>query len=294
MVHDPQPLGLIRYISPSCVPILRLHIDLLTPDPRAMEFAAPYVLSYGRVIISNGAYRMAIAPWIHGVTFHVIAPAIDPLSEKNRPMKLETAVQILEQCNINCAKPIVAQVSRFDSWKDPLGVIEGYYHAKNDIPDLQLVLEGVLLAKDDPEAMEVFKKVKRHAHGDPDIHLLSDSTQLNGVPMDLFVSALYSVSTVVVQKSIREGFGLTVTEAMWKGKPVVAGITTGTKMQIKNGKNGILISTPRELARSIVELIQNQPLRERIAGAAQKSVRKNFLISRYIYEHLKVYHAALF
>jgi len=190
---------------------------------------------------------------------------------------------------INIDKPIISQVSRFDLWKDPLGVIRAYYLAKNKIPDLQLVLAGIMEASDDPEAKELFKKVRKHAEGDPDIFLFSKRSDLEGVPHSLFINALQTASGAVLQKSIREGFGLTVTEAMWKKKAVVGGKAEGIKLQIKNGKNGFIASGAEDMAEKIARLIKNPALAHRIGGAARKTVKEKFLMSRLVFDHLKLY-----
>lgn len=293
VVHDPQSLPIIQSMPVNLLPILRLHIDLLTPNPNVITFLRPYIEKYKLVILSNQDYQKALA-WFNKSKIKIVPPAIDPFSEKNRPMRLESAIEILEQFNINCSRPTIVQVSRFDSWKDPMGVIRAYYLAKNKISNLQLILAGFFLAKDDLEAIDVFQRVKKHAAGDPaDIHLFSDVKILKAISNDSFISALYTASTVVIQKSIREGFGLTITEAMWKGKAVVAGMTSGTLMQIKNGKNGVLVSSPESAARAIVKLIKDKQLRKKIGIAAQKSVRKKFLLSRFLLDNIKIYSSVI-
>lgn len=288
IIHDPQPLPLISFIPTKFFPILRLHIDLSSPNPTTMEFFRPYIMKYRFVVISNPEYRKSMY-WLPKSKIKIIMPAIDPLSLKNKSMNLNTANRILEAHGINTTKPIITQISRFDPWKDPLGVIRAYYLAKNKIPNLQLVLAGFFFAKDDPEAKDIFEKVKKHAKNDPDIHLFSNPKQLKNTSNDIFINALYTASTLIIQKSIREGFGLTITEAMWKEKPVIAGITSGTSIQIKNRKNGILVESPEKAAKAIINLIKKEELRKKLGKAAKKSVQKRFLFPRYLLDNLKLY-----
>jgi trehalose synthase len=183
----------------------------------------------------------------------------------------------------------MAQVSRLDPWKDPIGVVRAFYLAKNEVPDLQLILAGLVIAQDDPEALAVLKTVVKHAKGDPDIYLFSDVARLKDVSVESFVSAVYTGSDVVVQKSLREGFGLTITEAMWKGKAVVAGRTAGTAVQIRNGRNGFLVSSPEGTARAVVRLLRDARLRVRLGRAGRASVKERFLMARLIVDHLAAY-----
>lgn len=287
-IHDPQPLALISHIPKKFTPILRLHIDISTPNPQTLEFFSRYIKDYPRAVLSNKAYALAM-PWLSRNKIKIIYPAIDPLTDKNKEMAPEVAWNILEEFGINPTKPLITQVSRFDPWKDPLGVIRAYYIAKNDIPDLQLALAGFIVAQDDPEANEIFKQVEKHAKGDPDLHLFANPKKLGAVSNDVFINALYTASKVVVQKSIREGFGLTMTEAMFKGKPVVAGMTLGSMAQIQNNKNGVLVSSSEETAEAIVKLIRNDKIRERIGKAARRSAASKFTILNMLLEHLKLY-----
>lgn len=288
VVHDPQPLPLVRAIPSGFVPLLRLHLDLTAPNPAVLDSIRPFIVEYQQVILSNEIYQTSL-PWLKKSRIKIILPAINPFSEKNKPMSRIAAENVLQRFGINCSRPIIAQVSRFDNWKDPLGVIQAYYLAKNKIPDLQLVLAGFEIAQDDPEAIVVFKRVKKHARGDLDIHLFSSPKQLEDISNDIFINALYTASTVVIQKSIREGFGLTITEAMWKGRSVVAGMTSGAMAQIKNGINGILVSSPEEAARAIVRLLKSDALRERLGRKAEQAVKQKFLFPRLALDMLRIY-----
>ncbi len=293
VIHDPQPMGLAAAAASHAPVVVRLHGDLLTPNPETMEFVRPFIMRASRVVVSNKSYLVHM-PWLEKKKAAVIYPAIDPLSEKNRDLSPEIARKILSEFGVNQTKPMIAQVSRFDPWKDPLGVIKAYYIAKNKIPDLQLVLSGLFIANDDPEAVEIFRQVRKHAAGDPDIFLFSDPRSVRGqISIGLFVSATYTASTVVIQKSIREGFGLTMTEAMWKGKPVVAGATSGAFVQIKSGKNGIIVSSAEEAAKAIIKLVKDERMRDRLGRAARETVRRRFLMPRFVLDNIKLYRSIL-
>jgi len=291
IIHDPQPMAIIQNIPRNFYPILRFHIDLSSPNKKTLNFLKQFINEFSLIILSNPDYKKSIKSVIKNkaTKIKIITPTINPLTEKNKLMDIQSAQTILQEFNINCSEPILTQVSRFDRWKDPMGVIYAYYLAKNKIPKLQLVLAGLMTAKDDPEAKIIFQQVKRHAEGDPDIFLFSNPNELGSISNDTFISALYTASTVIIQKSIKEGFGLTMTEAMWKGKAIIAGKTSGAKMQIKNGKNGIIISSNKQAARAIVKLIKDKKLREKLGKAAHKSVKNKFILPFSILEHLKIY-----
>jgi trehalose synthase len=213
-----------------------------------------------------------------------LRPAIDPLSIKNQRLAKAKAKEILAGLCIDPQRPLISQVSRFDPWKDPLGVIDAYRMAKRQIPDLQLALVGVIEAQDDPEAETVLEQAKQYTKGDPDIHLFSDPAQVGHFEVNAFQTA----SEIVLQKSVREGFGLTVAEAMWKGNPVIGGNCGGIRVQIEDGKNGFLVSTPEECARRVVELIRDEPLRKRMGPAGRETVRRSYLIPRLLRDYLSL------
>ncbi|MBU3901433.1 glycosyltransferase [Patescibacteria group bacterium] len=288
VVHDPQPLPLIQFIPKNFNAIFRLHLDVSVANLSVMDFLKSLIEKYKLVILSNEDYFISL-PWIEESKRKVIMPAIDPLSEKNQPMDIRAANAMLEKFNINPLKPLIAQVSRFDAWKNPLGTIQAYYSAKKEIPALQLVLLGLLLAIDDPEAVTVFEKIKKHARGDPDIHLFADPAEFAEISNETFVNAIYTASDLIIQNSVREGFGLTVTEAMWKNKPVIAGIAKGILMQIEDGENGILAATPEDIAKNIVKLIKDKISREKLGRVAHESVRQRFLLPRFILDNFKLY-----
>jgi len=278
LIHDPQPAALINFLPENITSILRIHIDLSTPNKAAMKFVRPFVEKYDRVIFSRKDY---VPSWLPKNKIRIITPVIDPLSQKNKTLSKSVCGKILTGLGVNPNKPLISQISRFDPWKDPLGVLDAFYIAKNKVPDLQLILAGSK-ASDDPESIEVFKKVQRYAKGDPSVFFYTEFS-------DVGISVIQSSSDVILQKSIREGFGLTVTEAMWKGKAVIGGRAAGIMMQIKNGKNGFLVSSPKEAAKRIVELLKNERLRGVIGRAAKKSVAENFLIPESLKNHFETY-----
>jgi len=286
VIHDPQPLPMISYLSRRKYPsILRFHIDLCNPQKNAWDFLFPFANEYDKIIFSVKDFcNHRFSP----EKVKIFPPAIDPLVEKNKSLSLKSAKQLIENFEINTDKPLVTQVSRFDIWKDPLGVIKAYYLAKREVPDLQLALVGIFQAQDDPEAVQVFKKDKKYAKGDRDIFLFSDLKKLN-VENDLLVNAFQAASDVILQKSIKEGFGLTVTEAMWKQKPVIAGNVGGIKLQINNGENGFLVNSPKQAGEKIVELIKHPKLREKLGKQAKNTVKERFLTPRLLRDYLDLF-----
>lgn len=290
VVHDPQPLAMIEALADrrGLGLTLRLHIDFTTANPDAVAFFRPFIVRYRRLILSSVNYLPAFR-WFPKRRIDVIQPAIDPFSDKNRDMSPADAGRILRRYGLDPRRPIMTQVSRFDPWKGPLGVIEAYRQIKRRVPDLQLVMAGFMAAKDDPEAIEVYKRVEKAAGGDTDIFLFSDPRQLKGVTNDLFINALNTASTVMVQNSSREGFGLTMTEAMWHGKPLAAGPTAGARLQIVHGRNGLLAGTSDKLAALVLGLIEKPALRRRLGSAARASVKRKFLLSHYVLANLRSY-----
>lgn len=285
VVHDPQPAGVIIFLPNFHPSICRLHIDLTAPNPEVWNFVAGFLASYDKIILTSKKYlkseikRKAI----------VFPPAIDPLSPKNQPLALTTSKQILKSFGINPSKPLISQVSRFDPWKDPLGVIETYRLAKKKIPDLQLALVGFFLARDDPEAERIYKKAKKKTEKDPNVFLFANHELLGSLKVHVFVNAIQVASDLILQKSIREGFNLSVTEAMWKEKAVVGGKVGGIKLQIKDGENGFLVSNPKEAAKRVVQLIKNPELSKKLGKEARKTIQKKFLIPRLLRDHLRLY-----
>lgn len=285
VIHDPQPAGVILYLPHFHPAICRLHIDLTSPNPEAWKFFAGIFGMYDKIVLSSKKFiKKEIQE--KSVAF---PPAIDPLAPKNQPLNLDFSKKILKRCGINSSRPLISQVSRFDPWKGCLELIEAYQIAKKKIPDLRLALVGFFLARDDPEAMKIFKLIREKTKKDPNIFLFSNPEMLGSLKVDTFVNAIQIASDVIVQNSIKEGFGLSLTEAMWKEKAVIGGKAEGIKLQIENGKNGFLVSNPQELAKRIIQLIKNRQLAEKLGRAAKEKVKEKFLMPRLLRDYLKVF-----
>ena len=269
-IHDPQPLPMINHYQKKGPWIWRCHLDLTSPNPELWNYLVPFIEKYDAVILSLEEYAQKLeTPQVF------FMPAIDPFSIKNRELTEAERQQRLDYYNIPTDLPLVVQISRFDHWKDPQGVIEAFKLAREEV-DATLVLLGNV-ATDDPEGEEVYQsllecKEKRI------IILAREDTAL--------VNALQSRAAVVLQKSIREGFGLTVTEAMWKGTPVIGGNVGGIRYQIEDGVNGFLVSSVEEAAQRIVQLLKDEELRERMGQRARETVREQFLIIRLLEQYL--------
>jgi len=270
IVHDPQPLPLVVYERRACPWVWRCHVDLSSPNPEIWDYLRDYIEQYNAVILSLPEYARELeTPQVF------IMPAIDPFSIKNADMSRAEVKERLEHYKIPDDLPIVAQISRFDRWKDPEGVIAAFRIARKKV-DCRLVLLGNV-ATDDPEGQEVFETLLKHKG--EHIHILT-------VEDSALVNALQRHAAVIVQKSLREGFGLTATEAMWKGTAVVAGRCGGLKHQIEDGVNGFLVSSVEETADRIVRLLKDEKLRKGIGARAQKTVRQRFLLSRLMEQYL--------
>ena len=291
--HDPQLLPLAGLL-PRTSQEIRIwigHIDFTTPNPSVLDTLLPLVHDYDRLIFSLPSYvpaRLSETPPVS-----IAPPAIDPLSVKNVALSESAAADITTALGIDPARPLITQVSRFDLWKDPWGVIDAFRLARNQVPGLQLALLGLSQATDDPEALDVLATVSNHAAQDPDIHLYFDASVLT-CSIDEVVNAFQVASQVVIQKSTREGFGLTVTEAMWKAKPVIGGDVGGIRIQIDDAVNGYLVSSPEECAQRLVQLLQDPQLRARLGEAARESVRERFLMPRLAFDYLQAAKAHAF
>jgi trehalose synthase len=274
MVHDPQPLPLIAHYRKKCPWVWRCHIDLSRTHAELWAYLRGFVDQYDAVVFSTKESAPKTRP-----PQLFFLPAIDPFTRKNQELTRAEMDERLAHYNIPTDRPIVAQVARFDPWKDPIGVIEAFKLARREV-DATLVLLGNF-ASDDPEGAAIYESLLRCR--DERILILpnGDDTAL--------VNTLQRRATVVLQKSIREGFGLTVTEAMWKGTPVIGGNVGGIRYQIQDGVNGFLVSSPRECAQRIVQLLKNRPLRERLGRAATDTVRERFLMPRYLEQHLDLF-----
>jgi trehalose synthase len=276
LIHDPQPVPLIEFKKEGHW-IWRCHIDLSRPYPDVWQPISRYVQQYQGVIFSVAKFAQDL-----NLDKFVIPPSIDPISEKNRELLPEEIDQVFGELSIPRERPIVLQVSRFDRFKDPIGVIQAYRMAKK-YNDCILILAGST-ATDDPEGEQVLAEVQNFCQGDPDIYLL-----LLPAGSDLKINALQRAATMVLQKSIKEGFGLTVSEAMWKGKPVIGGAVGGIPLQIIHGVTGFLVHSIEGAAFRIRQLLNNPEMVNRIGEQAREYVRKNFLITRQMRDYLAVW-----
>ena len=282
VVHDPQPAGLLHYHGRyDSRWIWRCHIDTSSPNPAYWDFFAPYVSEYDAGIFTMEQYVGPDADFGH---LAIIPPTIDPLSPKNAPMDEAEARGIVAGFGIDVARPLVTQVSRFDPWKDPLGVIDAYRIVKAEIPEAQLALVGSMAA-DDPEGWSYLDKTSRHAGEDFDIHILHNYHGVHGREVGAFQTA----SDVVVQKSTREGFGLVVTEALWKGKPVVGGNVGGIPLQVIDGETGFLVNSVQECAEKVRYLLKHPDQTALMGMAARERVRENFLTTRHLADYLRLF-----
>ena len=280
-IHDPQPVGLIkkREEIKNSKWIWRCHVDISSPNARIWNFIKSFVEYYDAAVLSSIAYARDIP-----IPFSIITPSIDPLSEKNKKLHLKVIDTFLEEHELNPEKPILTQVSRFDYLKDPFGAIDVYRDVKKRI-DCQLVLAGGDAA-DDPEGAKVLAEVLEKVKGDEDIHVFTNLS-------DIDINALQRASSIILQMSVKEGFGLTVTEALWKGKPVLARPVGGIPRQIMNGYNGILCNRIPEFSQQVVGLLHNKKRAKEIGANAREVVRANFLITRHLKDNMLLFLSVL-
>jgi trehalose synthase len=280
-VHDPQPAA-IRTLHDRAGArwVWRCHIDTGAPNPRAWAFMRPFLADYDAAIFTM---RTFIPPDLPVERQIVIPPAIDPLSPKNRPLDDQTAREILDWIGVEPDLPLITQVSRFDAWKDPLGVIEAYRMVRGRVPRLQLALVGSM-ALDDPEGWHVYEQIQAAAGTDPAIHVFTNLTGVGNIE----VNAFQRRSALVVQKSIREGFGLVVSEALWKGTPVVAGRAGGIPLQVADGVGGTLVDDVRSCAAAIEELLTDPEQAHELAESGRGRVRRHFLLPRLLLNELEL------
>jgi len=281
IIHDPQPAPLLK-LCPGRKGkwVWRCHIDASKPHPPVWNYLRQYVQDYDASFFSLADFAQQLPH-----TQYLIPPSIDPLSDKNMELSQAEIDSTYEEFNLDPKRPIMLQVSRYDRFKDPLGVIEAYKLTKKSIPEIQLILAGGG-ATDDPEGEEVLKEVRDSAGKDTDIHILL-------LPSDAHktINALQRVSDIVLQKSLKEGFGLTVTEAMWKGKPVIGGNTGGIRLQIINHHTGFLVDSPEGAALRIQQLLQDPEKLREMGRQAKEYVRENFLNTRHLREILSLFTA---
>ncbi len=277
-IHDPQPASLIEFRKRRGTWVWRCHIDVSNPVKEVCDHLMRYCEKYDATIFSVAKFTRAIS-----VDEYIIPPSIDPLSEKNRELSDGEINEVLERFGIPGERPILLQVSRFDRFKDPIGVIKAYRMVKK-YNDCILILAGSP-ATDDPEGEVVLNEVREYAAGDPDIFIL-----LLPAFSDREINALQRSATVVLQKSLKEGFGLTVSEAMWKGKPVIGGATGGIPLQIVHGYTGFLVHTPEGAAFRIRQFLNNAAMVKRMGERGREHVRANFLITKQVRDYLSVWY----
>ena len=275
VIHDPQPAPLIKIKGKTKAKwAWRCHIDISTPYMPVWDFLKQFVEKYDASIFSDPSFSKPLA-----IPQYMIHPSIDPLSDKNKDLPQKYINQVMAKYKIDPNRPIVTQISRFDRLKDPLGVVDAYKLAKKRV-DCQLVLAGGG-ATDDPEANQVLTELSEHAGSDPDIHIM-DLPPFS----DLEINALQRGSTIIIQKSLREGFGLTVAEGLWKGRPVIASAVGGIPLQVRNNVTGILVHSIEGTAYHIRNLIANPEIAAHIGKTGREHIRHKFLITRNLKDYL--------
>jgi trehalose synthase len=279
VVHDPQPAALLRFRGPGKARwIWRCHIDTSSPEPETWARLSRLLEDYDAAVFTSPEF---VPEGLPVARVEIVPPAIDPLSPKNAPIPRDLAESILSWIGIDPLRPLVTQVSRFDPWKDPLGVVEVFRRVRRGVPALQLALIGSL-ALDDPEGWDIYREARAATRGDLDIHVF---TNLVGVG-NIEVNACQRLSRVTIQKSIREGFGLVVSESLWKGTPVVAQRTGGIPLQMADGSGGILVEGIEACAEAVSELLRD-PHRARALGlSGRERVREHFLTPRLLLDEL--------
>jgi len=278
VAHDPQPVALLSFLRESPLGrsrtfwAWRCHIDLTVANPEVWEFFRPFVEQHHAAVFTMPEFVPASLKMDRVVQ---APPCIDPLSVKNLDLATPFCREIAKQYGIDTHRPIVCQISRFDPWKDPVGVIEAFEIVREQVTDAQLVLAGSM-ATDDPEGFRVWEQTEQARGGDRDIHLLSNLHQVGNVQ----INAFQRIASVMVQKSLREGFGLTVSEALWKGRPVVGGRAGGITLQIRDGYDGFLVDSVEECAQRIIDLLADPVGASAMGAQGREHVRTNFLSTR--------------
>jgi trehalose synthase len=274
-IHDPQPITLINRRSGNKW-LWRCHVDVSNPEPTVWKFLEEFIFRYDSAIFSAPSFSRKLP-----IRQFLIAPSIDPLSDKNKELPKEVVDSVFGKYEVPRDKPVITQISRFDRLKDPVGVIKAYKQVKKRV-DSRLVLAGGT-ASDDPEGQKVLDEVREAAHKDSDIHILL-------LPQnDIEINAIQSGSDVIIQKSLKEGFGLTISEALWKAKPVVASNVGGIPLQVKHGYSGLLCNTVEGAAHSIKQLLNNKAYAKKLGENGKEHVRYNFLLTRHLRDYMLVF-----
>ena len=284
IVHDPQPAAIHQLVPEKARHwIWRCHIDLSTPHRPTIDRIVPLLHDYDASLFHMPEYVPAGLD-ADSAGVHIVPPAIDPLSPKNMALSPEDAAFVCDQFGVDVDRPLLCQVSRFDPWKDPIGVIDAYRQVTAELPEVQLALVGSM-ATDDPEGWQFFHSTLEYAQGDPDIKILNNLNQVGAIE----VNAFQSQADVVIQKSTREGFGLTVSEALWKGRPFIGGNVGGIPLQIHDGETGFLVDSPEQCADRALRILRDPALGKRLARAAKEHVRANFLTPRLLRDWLRIF-----
>ena len=284
IIHDPQPAGIRRHVPEKGSHwVWRCHIDLSSPNDSAVEHMVPLIGEYDNTVFHLQDYVPAALDGNRdGV--RIVPPAIDPLSPKNMALSPEDAAFVCDQFGIDVDRPLICQVSRVDPWKDPMGVIDAYRVVKEEMPEVQLALVGSM-ALDDPEGWEFFNTTMAYADGDPDVHILNNFNNVGAIE----VNAFQSQADVVIQKSTREGFGLTVSEALWKARPFIGGDVGGIPLQVEDGETGFLVSTPEDCADRSLRILREPDLGKQLGRSGKEHVRRNFLTPRLLRDWLRIF-----
>ncbi len=288
IIHDPQPAALLAFIEEGPFNqrgdgkwIWRCHIDLTDANQKVWEFFRPYVERHDASVWTMPGF---VPDTLSMDEVRIIPPAIDPMAVKNLQLERPFVDEICRQYGLDVKRPIMCQVSRFDPWKDPLGVIDAFRMAREEIDGLQLLLAGSM-ATDDPEGFHVWEETERARQDDPDIHMVSNIQQVGSVQINAFQRA----ADVVIQKSLREGFGLTVSEALWKGRPVIGGDCGGIVLQIRDGQDGFLVSSIEECAQRTVELFRDLDRADAMGASGKEHVREQFLTTRLLADWFRLF-----
>ena len=282
VVHDPQPAALRHFAGPRGARwIWRCHVDSSAPSAAVRDFLVPFIREYDRVVFTMAAFLLpGIAP--ERATF--IAPAIDPLATKNMDLPVDVCRHAVRDAALDPGRPLLVQVSRFDPWKDPMGVIRAYRLVKEEVPDVQLALIGAM-AGDDPEGWALLEQVQEESTQDPDLHVFTNLQGVGSMEVNVFQRA----ADVVIQKSLREGFGLVISEALWKERPVVAGRAGGIPMQFPAGFDRYLVESTEACASEVVELLRHPGARGDFGRAGREHVRRHFLLPRLLRDELRLF-----
>jgi len=282
LIHDPQPAALHMLVPEKARGwVWRCHIDMSSPNADTMGRLLPYIATYPQSVFHVRDY----VPEGMGGHVNIVAPAIDPLAPKNMALAQEDAAYIVDQFGVDVERPMILQVSRFDPWKDPKGVIDAYRQVKQKHPEIQLGLVGSM-AHDDPEGWEFWNQTTEYAQDDPDIYILSNLNNVGAVE----VNAFQVNAAACIQKSIKEGFGLTVSEALWKARPMIGGRVGGIVTQIEDGHTGYLVSSAEECARRVIDVLEDPDSARAMARRGKEHVRRRFLTPRLVRDWLALMH----